>query len=152
MSTVRLALVAAATILLACSSSSGGGGGGGGSSGGGSGSGSGGSDACSGHPQSGTAGACIISVTNNDAGVPVPDTCIDFTGSGFTAADVQGACAGDSGPTKPMSSCPTTNLIGSCIVACGMPAENVTYYYSDGLLSASTLQMQCTQQNGYWAQ
>ncbi len=131
-------------LCAACASGcsgggSGGGGtshdGGGGSSGGSSGGGSSGSSGCSGVPGT-SVGYCL---SGGDGGLP--QSCVAYTGSGWTLMAVQAGCsdgmAGD---------CPSMGIVGRCIAMCGKKNEVVDVYYAPTTMA--TAQSECQSESG----
>jgi hypothetical protein len=142
MRNVTLLLVLSA--LSACSSSSGGGGPEAGTEGGGAGDDAAqpadGGSPCPGKPESNHTGSCafygVAAADAGDAGAPLL-FCTDYTGSSMTDAGAIGACNTSLGVLA--ASCPTTGVIGSCILSCGTPFETVQHYYTDAVVA----QQQC---------
>jgi hypothetical protein len=134
--------------LCGCSSSSSGGGADGGSS-------ADGASACPGKPESNHAGSCLFyglapagggDAGDDGGGAPLV-YCTDYTGSGLTPAGSVTACKTSLGVMG--ASCPTTGVLGSCILQCGTPFETVSHYYS----GAGPAKQQCDSLPvNYWLQ
>lgn len=85
----------------------------------------------------GFAGAC----KSEESGI-----CLEYTGSIFSSAAVQGACSENA--TYSAERCTTDALLGKCKMAAGTPNEVVTFYYppNDG----TSLQSSCASGGGAW--
>jgi hypothetical protein len=82
-----------------------------------------------------SAGSC-----NTGVGV-----CYDWTGSGYTASDVEAGCGG----MYSSSPCTSENLVGSCIILEGTISEYITRYYAP-TYTAADAQFACTALGGTW--
>jgi len=79
-----------------------------------------------------------------DGGKSSPGTCVDYTGSAYTAATVEKACT-----TGSVTSCPTDGRVGgSCVLNCGLPNETVTYDYSG--ITLAQVEAACKGQSGIY--
>ena len=96
---------------------------------------------CSDGEGSGGVGSCST--------IPAASTCADYTGSGWSEAEVKGACNGTYSPDP----CPTANQLGRCKLGAGSAKEYVLSYYSGGGVTwmPGTAQTNCTSQlGGQW--
>lgn len=91
---------------------------------------------------------CVADSTSTFAGsCSVADaySCIDYVGSGFTATQVQQACAAGA---YSAAHCSTANLVGKCQTGGGTAVEAVTYWYAP--MDAGIAQTACTTSGGVW--
>jgi len=76
-------------------------------------------------------------------------TCVDYTGSIWTAASAEANCKEMPSSTYSSSACPTQDLVGSCAHAQGGDGEFVTHYYGP-TFTASTAESACLSSGGVW--
>ena len=88
----------------------------------------------------GSAGSCSV---------PPASTCIDYTGSIWTATSAQDNCKDLPSSTYSSSACPTADRVGSCAHAQGGDGEYVTHYYSP-TFSETTAESACVSSGGVW--
>ena len=67
----------------------------------------------------------VASCTNSAGGF-----CVDYTGSDYTAARAQAACAAIA-QVYSASPCATAGRAGTCLVYCGKPSEALYRYYAN---------------------
>ncbi len=76
-------------------------------------------------------------------------TCIDYTGSIWTATSAEDNCKEMPSSTYSSSSCPSSDRVGSCAHAQGGDGEFVTHYYGP-TFTAATAESACLSSGGVW--
>lgn len=75
--------------------------------------------------------------------------CVEFTGGQYTTDQVQTVCRGQNAPYL-TGACPTTNVLGTCLVQGGAPLESTYRYYSNIPGGKQAAETQCKMLFGVW--